>query len=309
MNDLRARVFISCGQSKGSDEPKIAEEISKRLTALGYDPYVAVAQQSLRGLKDNIFEQLSRSEYFLFVDFKRERLGWTSVHRGSLFSHQELALASFLEIDVLAFQERGITQRDGILGSIQANEIAFSERNTLPDLVIDNVRQRMKEGRWDPRWRNELALDRGPEDLGDPVVRNTGKTGRFYYIAVRNRHRSKTALNCCAYLEKLSLFDTGSDIPVPTVEFKWEGYLLPNAHVHAKTARRFDAFWVLHEDPTQVLFNTPFCDVWPYLPNIGGAGSHYNLTYLVLSDNFPPVRRSFALKVAESLDATTFDPS
>jgi hypothetical protein len=308
MNDLRARVFISCGQSKGSDEPKIAEEISKRLTAFGFDPYVAVAQQSLRGLKENIFEQLSRSEYFLFVDFRRERLGWTSDHRGSLFSHQELALASFLEIDVLAFQERGIKQRDGILGSIQANEIAFSERNTLPDLVIDNVQQRMKEGRWDPRWRNELALERGPEDLRDPMVRNTGKTGRFYYIAVRNRHRSKTALNCCAYLEKLSALDTGSDILVPTVEFKWEGYLLPNAHVHAKTMRRFDAFWVLHEDPTQVLFNTPFCDAWPFLPNIGGADSQYKLTYLVLADNFPPARRSFVLKIGKSLDATTFDP-
>lgn len=73
MNNLRARVFISCGQSKGSDEPKMAEEISKRLTDLGFDPYVAVAQQSLRGPKENIFEQLSRSEYFLFVDFKRER--------------------------------------------------------------------------------------------------------------------------------------------------------------------------------------------------------------------------------------------
>lgn len=308
MNDLRARVFISCGQSKGSDEPKIADEISKRLTALGFDPYVAVAHQSLRGLKENIFEQLSRSEYFLFVDFKRERLGWTSAHRGSLFSHQELALASFLEIDVLAFQERGIKQRDGILGSIQANEIAFSERSTLPDLVIDNVQQRMKEGRWDPRWRNELALERGPGDIRDPVVRNTGKTGRFYYIAVRNRHRSRTALNCCAYLENLSALDRGSDIPVPTVEFKWEGYLLPNAHVHAKTVRRFDAFWVLHESPTQILFNTPFCDAWPFLPNIGGADSQYKLTYLVLSDNFPPARRSFLLKVAGSLDATTFDP-
>ena len=98
MNDLRARVFISCGQSKDTDEPKIAEKISKRLTALGFDPYVAVAQQSLRGLKENIFEQLSRSEYFLFVDFKRERLEGTSDHRGSLFSNQELALASFLEI-------------------------------------------------------------------------------------------------------------------------------------------------------------------------------------------------------------------
>lgn len=307
MNDLRARVFISCGQSKGSDEPKIAEEISKRLTDLGFDPYVAVAQQSLRGLKENIFEELSRSEYFLFVDFKRERLDDTSDHRGSLFSHQELALASFLEIDVLAFQERGTKKRDGILGFIQLNEIAFSERNTLPDLVIEHVNQKMKEGRWDSRWRNELVLERGPADFTDPVVRNMGRTGRFFHIGVHNRHRSKTGLNCCAYLEKVSALDTGSDIPVLTVEFKWEGYLLPNAHVHAKTVRHFDAFWILHDDPTRILFN-PFCDSSPFLLNMGGADSQYRLTYLVLSDNFPPARRSFVLKIANSLDATTLDP-
>jgi hypothetical protein len=243
------------------------------------------------------------------VDFKRERLNGTPDHRGSLFSHQELALASFLEIDVLGFQESGIKQKDGILGSIQLNELPFSERNTLPDLVIENVKQRMKEGRWDSRWRNELFLDRGPEDLRDPVVRNTGKTGRCFFVGVCNRHRSKTALNCCAYLEKVSALDTGSDIPAQIVEFKWEGYLLPNAHVHAKTVRRFDAFWVLHEDPTQVLFNSPFCDASPFLPNIGGADSQYRLTYSVLSDNFPPARRSFVLKIARSLDAITFEPA
>jgi hypothetical protein len=104
-DELRARVFISCGQNKGSGEQELADEIGGRLKGLGFDPYVAVGEQSLRGLKENIFGQLNRSEYFLFVDFKREPLGKTGFHRGSLFSHQELAVASFLEIDVLAFQE------------------------------------------------------------------------------------------------------------------------------------------------------------------------------------------------------------
>jgi hypothetical protein len=174
MNDLRARVFISCGQNKDSDEPKLAEEIRTKLTSLGFDPYVAVAEQSLRGLIENLFEQLSQSEYFLFVDFKRERLDGTDVHRGSLFSHQELAVASFLGIEVLAFQEQGIKLTDGILGFIQANAISFSERNRLPEMVFDYVQQRMAEGRWDPRWRNELALERRPEDFSDPVLRDNG---------------------------------------------------------------------------------------------------------------------------------------
>jgi len=268
---------------------------------------VAVAEQSLRGLKENLFEQLSRSEYFLFVDFKRERLDGTDVHRGSLFSHQELAVASFLDIEVLAFQEQGTKLTDGILGFIQANAISFSERNKLPDLVADYVEKRINDGRWDPRWRNELALERRPEDLSDPVIRDTGKAGRFFHIRVHNRYRTKTALNCYAYLEKASALDSDSDIPLRPVEFKWEGYILPNAHIHAKTVRRFDAFWILHEDPTQLQFN-PFCDAWPFLPKIGGANSQYKLTYLVLADNFPPARRSLVLKIGRSLDATTLNP-
>ncbi len=62
MNKLRARVFISCGQNKDSEEPKLADEIRIKLTTLGFDPYVAVAEQSLRGLKENLFERLSQSE-------------------------------------------------------------------------------------------------------------------------------------------------------------------------------------------------------------------------------------------------------
>src|SRR5436190_19996924 len=113
----RARIFISCGQSKESDEPQVAREIAVRLERLGFDPYIAVAEQTLRGVKENIFEQLRKSEYFLFVDFKREFLVGTEppVCRGSLFSHQELAIASFLDIDVLAFQENGVKRTDGLL--------------------------------------------------------------------------------------------------------------------------------------------------------------------------------------------------
>src|SRR6266852_3716225 len=92
--DQRARVFISCGQSKGSDERETAAAIAKRLETLGFEPWIAVEEQTLNGIKDHIFETLGNSEYFIFVDFKRERFVETSDHRGSLFSHQELAVAS-----------------------------------------------------------------------------------------------------------------------------------------------------------------------------------------------------------------------
>src|SRR5262249_42973909 len=102
----RAQVFISCGQSGRKDEAQVARDIAARLEKLGFETYIAIAQQTLRGLKENIFDELRRSEYLVFVDFKREKLGRSQYHRGSLFSHQELAVASLFEIEIAAFQER-----------------------------------------------------------------------------------------------------------------------------------------------------------------------------------------------------------
>src|SRR5438552_11625918 len=154
---LRARVFISCGQSKHSDEVETAQKIARRLQELGFDPYIAVEEQTLRGLKENIFSQLEKSEYFVFVDFKREQLAGSDppVHRGSLFSHQELALASFVDIPVLAFQEKGVRPHDGILRFLQANCTPFTDRHLLPNVIADAVQER----NWNSNFRNDLVLE------------------------------------------------------------------------------------------------------------------------------------------------------
>jgi hypothetical protein len=303
--ELRARVFISCGQNKDSEEPSLASSIKDRLTALGFDAYIAVGEQSLRGLKENLFEQLNRSEYFVFVDFKRERLDSKDLHRGSLFSHQELAVASFLEIEVLALQEQGVKQNDGILGFIQGNAIPFSERKSLPDLVAENVQRRIDEGKWNPRWRNELVLRREPKYFSDAMQVQLGEFGRFFHVGVHNQHRSKIAMNCCVYLDKVIALDSGLENPVKTVEFKWEGYMLPNAHIQAGTIRKFDAFWIKRDQPNKLEFNS-FCDASYFKPHIVGPG-RYELTYLVVADNFPPARGSFTLTLNNKLDETSLE--
>jgi len=71
--------------SEGSDEVAIAKAVGARLEKLGFEPWIAVEEQTLSGIKEHIFEKLRNSEYFIFVDFKREELGTTGEHRGSLF--------------------------------------------------------------------------------------------------------------------------------------------------------------------------------------------------------------------------------
>jgi hypothetical protein len=300
----RARVFISCGQSKGSDEVSIASKIRDRLEELGFDPYIAVQEQTLRGLKENIFEQLSKSEYFIFIDFKREQLMQSSptapqVHRGSLFSHQELAIASYLDIQLLALQELGVKTDDGILRFLQANAIPFKDRHLLSSVIADEVKRR----KWDPGWRNELVLDRDPTQFSHTITANSRQSCSFFHIDVRNRHRHKTATNCYVYLERAAKFEPRTDIPFKSVEFKWAGYALPNAHVPPGKSRPFDAFFILHDSPTLLQFNT-FSTSSDFVPRVEGAG-RYELTYLVVSDNFPVTRASLILSLGASHNQTT----
>ncbi len=281
--ELRARVFVSCGQAKGTDEELTALTIATKLKELGFDPYIGVQEQTLRGLKENIFAQLEKSEYYLFIDFKREQLAGAqpATFRGSLFSHQELALASYLDIDVLAFQEVGVKKSDGILQFLQANAVEFEDRKFLADLVVKKIRERD----WNATWRNELVLQREPGQFSDArrVELRDGVeryyTGRFFQIDVLNRHRTKMATNCYVYLARAIDLRTSAVIPTQTVEFKWAGSTLPNAQILPRQMRQFDAFWIDHESPLKLKFN-PYCDAFGFTPDIETEGhTSWNMSW------------------------------
>jgi hypothetical protein len=200
---MRARVFISCGQDQRSDEVGVVNSIAAQLWDLGYDPYIAVQEHTLRGVTDNVFRRLAESEYLVFIDFKREKLLGTEDHRGSLFTHQELAVETYLDLDVLAFQEEGVRKLDGIIQFLQTNAISFSDRALVPKLVADKVVSSST-----PNWRNELSLKRDPKQLLDvPAVGRAGHPAgnrRFFYASVRNHHKSFAAAHAYVYLDSIA---------------------------------------------------------------------------------------------------------
>lgn len=300
MQGLRAKVFISCGQSKDTDEADVAHRIGERLEAEGFKPYIAVEQQSLRGLKENIFQELSSSEYFLFIDFKREKLSECE-HRGSLFCHQELAIASFLEMPLLGFQEDGVKSDDGILKFVQANCTPFADKHTLHNVVADKV----KEARWKPNWKNQLVMEIVTDQPSDAYHVRAKKNARFFHITVRNLNPHKHARNCYAFLETGRDLSTEGSLLVESVEFKWAGYVLPNATILPSSYRNIDGFFVFHDSPNIPRFNV-FSDSTRFIPQIEGPGD-YELTYVVISDNFDLVRSTFIVHLGNALDEIKFE--
>lgn len=292
----RARIFLSCGQRKDTDELTIALKIKEKLDKAGYETYVATQEQTLSGLRENIFNRLRNSEYFIFIDFKREKIGDTIFHRGSLFSHQELAVASFLDHSVLALQEDGVKPLDGMLGALQANAISFTDRNNLPNLIVTEITRRNE---WDSCWRNEIVLERDASEDTDPYLQ--GHLSRFFHIEARNRHRTKIATNCYAYLEKLENLSENSILEIKTAELKWAGYTLPNAAIMPVSSRLFDAGCVLHSQPIIFHVNLLFADATDYQIKIQGKGD-YKLQYVVISDNFPPARCTVTLHLDPLVD-------
>ena len=113
-----------------------------------------------------------------------------------MFSHQELGLASYLNIPILAFQENGIKKNDGILGFLQTNMISFTEadRHLLPSVVADKVVERG----WEPNWKNELVLERDPNQFTDPFCKKCRKTWKIlpHYSAKQTPRQDSHELLC-----------------------------------------------------------------------------------------------------------------
>jgi hypothetical protein len=292
--DSPARVFVSCGQDKASDEVRIVAAIATELKQIGFEPWIAVENQTLSGIQEFVFNALKNSEYFIFVDFNRH----------SLFSHQELAIASFLGLELLAFRESE-TRLEGLLAFLGANAKTFNDRTSLPGLVADTVRHLVETGQWSVDWRSELVLERDPAKPFDDADWKNGDRGRYFQITVKNRHRSNVARDCSAYLEKATRLDPRESIPLNTFELKWDGFMAPYANVLPLQSRRFDGGCVAHSRPGQLLFLSPFADA-DKAPHM--TMGRYELTYVVLSSNFPAAHGTFILNLDSRLEGTSLAP-
>jgi len=277
---LKAHVFVSCGQRDG--ELEAAKELGRILEGQGYAVYIARQQASLEGVREAIFPQLRDADYLLFVDFPRDSIGETYC-RGSLFSHQELAIASFIGIPYIGFRHRSVC-REGLSDFLLANAAEFNEAIELPQMLREELDKRKTD--WNPTSRKRLCVTRRDPGEGSNMVVN-GHPGRFFHLGVENLHLDKMAINCTAYVETITDFEKERPIPFKSAELKWAGTTIPWVAIMAGRARDLDACLILEEDPRTIRF-VSLSDSGEYMAPI--TGQNLDITYLVLSENFAPAR-------------------
>ena len=298
-----ARVFISCGQ-RDKREINIGKAVWEYFKNRDFEAYFAERVHSPEGLTEHIFSNLKESEYFVFIDFKRERLSKSKCkHRGSLFVSQEIAIATFLKISGLGFCENGI-KREGILNYQIMNAFPFAKDSE----IIAKLQEETKD--WDKTSVNELnIIYNAAHDSKNYVITNRpGERGDWWHIEVNNRHKTKHAFSCLAYLSKVHNVDSGEQIYVPSIELLWSGLGVHSVNIWANDQRELDAFYVIHKDNKVCFTSRPVTTTNPRynLPQL--QNGRYKLEYSVISANFPTVSKQYLLDFSGLREQITFTP-
>jgi hypothetical protein len=215
-----------------------------------------------------------------------------------------LALAAFLDKDVIAFQEVGVEKYTGVIGILQANALDFGDRATLTVAIASEVAKR-----WKPNWRARLTIERDAKQFAKELHGHpnfpSGRPVRYYHLAIRNTHIRKTAFGCHAYVTRITNVTSGTDVPIKTVEYKWRGVGFPSVIVPPGVNRELDAFFVYDDRPSELLMGC-FSDSPSHMrPQL--EPGRYHLTFAIHSENFPDVERTFLLEFNDAvIDSLVF---
>lgn len=147
---MRSKVFISSGQRK--EELRVAKQIGKMLRSRGFKFFIAKDVQSIPEINSGIIRELKDSDCYLFVNFCREKLA-NGKFRGSLFSHQEFAIAYALKFEdkILVVNQKGV-EREGLLRYFGCNSVEFSGYRDC----VAVVRRALKRTNWSPDYSRRL---------------------------------------------------------------------------------------------------------------------------------------------------------
>ena len=290
---MGARVFISCGQRDG--ERQVAQEVAQWFSARGFRPYVALEAQSIQDVNSGIIAELRRSDYYVFIDFRRELLqdGEQNLYRGSLFSHQELAIAYAMGFEHAVFFRECDVKLEGVCAYMASNATPFESGSEVPDLVANAVTRRG----WHAGYSRNLVV--GPLRLtgANEIIQYRDLRGRFLYADIQNRRPDVGATGVVARLWALSVAGGSrqtspnrSHLKVTGQHLAFEQTIWPESH------GAFDLLCVDSELGSRVYLNNAL-DVIPTPFLFDSIGEHL-LEYEVFAHGFERVQFSVRLRTS-----------
>jgi hypothetical protein len=276
---MNARVFISCGQRDG--ERGVAADVARWFTERGFRPYVALEAQSILDVNSGIIGELRRADYYLFIDFRRELISAAEPHeyRGSLFSHQELAIAYAMGFEHCLFFRQSGVKLEGMCQFMASNATPFSDYSEVPGLVAAAVEQRA----WSPEYSRNLVA--GRLHYPDQHLQHRGLRGRALHMDIENR-RPDIAANAVARLAKLrAAGDADWRISPNRSHLKATGQPGFVQTIWPQSHGAFDLLFVdMREERCRVCLNNAL-DIDPPRPLLEAPGDHL-LRYEVFAQGF-----------------------
>lgn len=295
-----ARVFISCGQ-RTNRETKIGKAVQDYFVSRDFETYFAERVHSPDALTENIFTFLRQSEYFVFIDFKRENIN-KNEFRGSLFVNQELAIATFLRHSGLGFCEKGV-KREGILDYHLYNPFTFEEEKEIIEILEKETKK------WDINSVNELKIMYDPKATSKNFALSDSPgqpLSDWYHLEIKNRNKSRDAFSCLGYVTRIKNLNNNEEYEIPTIELIWSGIGQIMVNIMGGTPRELDAFWIIHGEDKIRFHQRPMTTddpryVLPDLPK-----GKYLIEYSIISSNFEKVSQNYILNFGGSKDEIIF---
>lgn len=295
-----ARVFISCGQAE-KREITIGKSVEEYFKKKGFETYFAEEVHSSEGLTGNIFKFLNQSEYFVFVDFRREKL--EAEHRGSLFVNQEIAIATFLNMPMIGFVEKGV-KLEGILKYQICNPIPFEDGTE----ILKSLKTLTEN--WDANSVDELKIVYDPSHTDSNVILRDDPQHRlsnWYHLDIFNRNKRKHAFLCACYVTEIKDLLNQKEYELPTNELMWAGVGDITVNIMGGTKRELDAFCVIHGDDRVHFHQRPLGTTCPRFGISSLPKGKYSIEYTVISSNFTKTSQKFVLEFQEELKKLRFE--
>ena len=302
---MAGKVFISCGQDN-PQEIQVANQIYKWLLLQGFDPYVAINTQSILELNTGIIAELKRSDFYLFINFRREHFQhrWfltsrKNFYRGSVFTNQELAIAYALEFDRMIFLNQKGVRRDGLFRYIGSNTPEFSNF----DQVLPIVQAAITNAGWDNSYSRNLDFRNlnwsEPFQYTDQVgTRNV----KALHIDIFNNRPDKGASNCVARLNKITQNGITTDSPDKS-HIKHRGFQGYSNVIWPCNHASFDLLSIDMMNQSNIFLHSA-ADIRPRQSVIAAIGQ-YLLHYQVFAEDFPLIEFNVELNVTGNIFTTT----